>query len=165
MEGEDKKGKIMWTVLPNTVATIHLCLSQLTKNQRNTNFSFLVTLVTFPVLNAYIRLVLTILDIITNISTEEHWLWTKRRATAQKPKSRCWWVSAGGYVQLKARLSREGTQVMRQEVEASADRPWVPWLISQNVEGFQSWHVLPLIMNQSLQLWKAAWPECLNKHP
>lgn len=78
MEEEDKKGKIMWTVLPKTVATIHLCLSQLTKNQRNTNFSFLVTLVTFPVLNAYIRLVLTILDI-------KHFYW--RALALNKKKS------------------------------------------------------------------------------
>lgn len=41
----------------------------------------------------------------------------------------------------------------------------VPWLILQNVGGINFWQGLPLITNQSLQHWKAAWPKRLNKHP
>lgn len=41
----------------------------------------------------------------------------------------------------------------------------ISWLILQNVGGMESWQGLPLIINQSPQHWKAAWPKRLNKHP
>lgn len=72
-------------------------------------------------------------------------------------------IAARSQVQLEGREFREGSQVMRQEAQASTGRPGsLVDLRKCRRTGVLANSVS--LSSSSLQRWKAAWPKCFNKH-